>query len=299
MRIFSAILLLSTFAAAQLGSAPPPPSTVTTAPAANPADSENSRKAHILLDQAITALGGQAYLEAQNLAEDGRWYTIYHGQSRGAGAQYRQFRTFTDKDRLEVIGRGTVFIPLPLFDSVGVITVSKKGKADLIVVHNGDKGYETTNKGTSEQDKDDLTAYLRRRRHSLDAAVRVWMKDPGMQFFYDGMQIVDGKPTDSVTLLNKQNDAVTIYLDQNSHLPLKTSFTWRDPEDKQKNIEEEIFDNYRLVQGIMTPLSITRTYNGEISHQRFIRTAHYNLSMDDSIFQATVDYDPLAPPKKK
>ena len=61
-----------------------------------------------------------------------------------------------------------------------------------------------------------------------------------------------------VTLLNRQNDAVTVYLDQNTHLPLKTSFTWRDPKDKQKNVEEEIFDNYRLVQGIMTPYSITR-----------------------------------------
>ena len=49
----------------------------------------------------------------------------------------------------------------------------------------------------------------------------------------------------------------------------------------------------------MTPLSITRTFNGDISHQRFIRTAKYNLSMDDSVLQATVDYDPKAPPKKK
>jgi hypothetical protein len=300
MRIFFAILLLSTLSAAQAGSAPPaqtaaPPP----APPINPTDSENALKAHSLLDQAIAALGGQAYLGAQNLAEEGRWYTIYHGQSRGAGVQYRQFRTFTEKDRLEVMGRGTVFIPLPLFDSVGVITVSKKGKADLVVIHNGDKGYETTNKGTSAQDKDDLIAYLRRRRHSLDAVLRVWIKDPTMQYFYDGMAIVDGKPTDPVTLLNSKNDAVTIYLDQNSHLPLKTSFTWRDPEDKQKNVEEEIFDNYRLVQGIKTPYSFTRTFNGEISHQRFINTARYNLPMDDSIFQAAVDYDPMAAPKKK
>jgi len=98
---------------------------------------------------------------------------------------------------------------------------------------------------------------------------------------------------------NKQNDAVTIYLDQNSHLPLKTSFTWRDPKDKQKNVEEEIFDNYRLEQGVATPHSITRTFNGEMTHQRFINTAKYNLPLDNSIFQATVDYDPVAPPKKR
>jgi hypothetical protein len=299
MRIFFAILLLSAFAAAQAGSAPPAPSTITTAATVDPSDSENTLKARSLLDQAIAALGGQAYLTSQNLAEEGRWYTIYHGTSRGAGVQYRQFRRFPEQDRLEIFGRGSVFIPIPWFDSVDVITVSKKSKAELVVVHNGSKGYEITNKGTSSQDKDELKAYLRRRQHSLDQVLKTWIKDPTMQYFYDGMAIVDGKPTDPVTILNKQNDAVTIYLDQNSHLPLKTSFTWRDPEDKQKNVEEEIFDNYRLVQGIRTPYSITRTFNGETTHQRFIGNARYDVPIDDAIFQATVDYDPMAHPQKK
>jgi len=55
-------------------------------------------------------------------------------------------------------------------------------------------------------------------------------------------------------------------MDQNTHLPLKTSFYLaRNPEDKQKNVEDEVYDNYRLVQGIMTPHSITRNFNGEMS----------------------------------
>jgi len=232
--------------------------------------------------------------------EEGRWYTIYHGQSRGAGVQYRQVSRFPAQDRVEIAGRGSVLIPIPWFDSVDVIVVSKKGnKNDIVIVHNGDKGYETTNKGTSTEDKDDLTAYLRRREHSLEQVLRTWINDPTMQYFYDGMSIVDGKPADPVTLLNQKNDGVTGYLDQNSHLPLKTSFTWRDPEDKQRNVEEVIFDNYRLVQGIMTPFSITRTFNGETTHQRFINRAKYNLPLDDSLFQAAVDYNPLALPKKK
>src|SRR5882762_3784406 len=299
LRVFT-ILLISTLAAAQAGSAPPAQATAP-APAApaNPTDSENALKARSLLDQAITALGGPAYLAAQNRAEEGRWYTLYHGQSRGVGAQYRQFSRFPEQDRLEIIGRGNVFIPLPLFDSVDVIVVSKKSKNDIVVIHNGDKGYETTNKGTFAQDKDDLAGYLRRRRHSLERVLRTWIKDPKMQYFYDGIAIVDGKPTDQVTLLNTQNDAVTVYLDQNSHLPLKTSFTWRDPDDKQRNVEEEIFDNYRLVQGVMTPHSITRTFNGEMTHQRFINTAKYNLPLSDTIFDATVTYDPKQSTKKR
>ena len=288
---FFAILLLSALSAAQ--AAPP-------TPAGNLNDSDNAHKARALLDQTIQALGGQAYLTAQNRAEEGRWYTLYHGQSRGPGAQYRQFSRFPEQDRLEIFGRGNVFIPLPLFGSVDVIVVSKKaGKSDLVVIHNGDKGYEITNKGTSSQDKDDLKAYLRRRQHSLEQVLRKWINDPTMQFFYDGLAIVGAKPTDQVTLLNSQNDSVSVYLDQNTHLPLKTSFTWRDPEDKQKNVEEEIFDNYRLVQGVMTPHSITRTFNGETSHQRFINTVRYDVPLPPSTFDASVTYDPYQPPKKR
>ncbi len=297
---FAAILLLSALAAAQVGSEPPAATTAPVPSAAKATDSENARKAHALIDQTVAALGGQAYLTFDTKAEDGRWYSLYHGQTRGPGVQYRSFARFPDQDRLELLGRGTVFVPIPLFGSVDVITIGRQKKsADLVVIHNGDKGYEVSNKGTASQDKDDLKAYLRRRKHSLQIVLRSWLRDPTMQYFYDGLTIVDGKPTDQVTLLSNQNDGVTLYLDQNSHLPLKTSYSWRDPEDKQRNTEEEIYDNYRKVEGIMTPFSITRTFNGETSHQRFINNVRFNLPLPEATFDASVTYDPLAPPKKK
>jgi len=95
-------------------------------------------------------------------------------------------------------------------------------------------------------------------------------------------------------LLNSQNDSVSIYLDQNTHYPVKISYSWRDPKDKQKNVEEEVYDSYKLVQGIWTPLSITRYFNGETSQQRFITTASYNLKLSDAMFEAAVTYDPKA-----
>lgn len=275
----------------------------TSAPTAKPAaaEGENAKKARELIDQGVQALGGQAYLTTQNRVEEGRWYVIHQGGSRGPGVQYRQFNRFPDQDRLEILARGNVFVPIPLFGSIDVIVVGrqKKNTNDLVIIHNGDKGYEVSNKGTSAQDQKDLTAYLRRRRHSLEQVLRKWVNDPSMQYFYDGMAIVDGKPADLVTLLNSHNDSVSVYFDQNTHLPMKTSFSWRDPDDKQRNIEEEIYDNYRLVQGVMTPLSITRTFNGDMTHQRFINTARYNLTLPDSTFEASVTYDPLQPSAKR
>ncbi len=295
------LLLFSGLAQGQVADAPPTPSAMpSAAPSApaNPSDLENARKARAFLDQTIQALGGQAYLTVQTKGEEGRYYSLYHGQSRGTGQQYRTFARFPDRDRFEILARGNVLVPLPL---VGVIVVShdKKNTKDIVVIHNGDKGYETTYKGTAPLDKEELAAYLRRRQHSLDQVLRKWINDPTMAFFYDGVAIVDGKPADKVTVLNSKNDAVSVFLDQYSHLPLKTSFTWRDPADKQKNAEEEIYDNYKPVQGIMTAHSVTRTFNGDMTHQRFINTAKYNMLLPEDLFEATVDYNPLAPMKKR
>ena len=64
-------------------------------------------------------------------------------------------------------------------------------------------------------------------------------------------------------------------------------------------MEEEIYDHYKLDQAIWTPHSITRYFNGETSQQRFVATASYNQKLPDNFFDASVTYDPKAPPKKK
>ena len=176
--------------------------------------------------------------------------------------------------------------------------VKVKNKFDIVQIFNGDKGYETTYKGTSAIEPLDLQNHLRRRRHSLEWVFRRWITDPSVALFYEGQAVVDGKETEGVTLLNSQNDSVSVYVDLNSHYPVKISYSWRDPKDKQKNTEDEIYDNYKLVQGIWTPHSITRYYNGESSQQRFITTASYNQKLPDSMFEAEVTYDPKLPLKK-
>jgi hypothetical protein len=267
-------------------------------PAAKPApnlnDSDNARKARTLLDQALQALGGEAYLTYQNKAEEGRYYPLYHGRTNTSGLGYNYYVEYPEKDRFEVLDTKAIHVIPGAIDIGGL----KSKKTVVVVTHNGLKGYETTYKGTAPQDKEELTNYLRRRPHSLEWIFRKWMKDPKVALFYEGVTNVDAKPADQVSLLNSQNDSVTLYLDQTTHLPLKTSYSWRDPSDKQRNTEAEIYDNYKSVEGIMTPHAITRFFNGDMSQQRFINTVHYNLKLPDSMFEATVTYDPTSPQKR-
>jgi hypothetical protein len=287
---FVAIFLLSVLGAAQTAPSAPMPSKARV----NLNESENAHKARALLDQTIQALGGQPYLTFENRRETGRYYPLYHGRTESTGIPYNYYIAYPDKDRFEVIHQKDIFL---IEGSVGNVKV--KNKFDIILIHNGDKGYETTYKGTAAEDPPELQKYLRRRTHSLEFVFRKWMRDPDVALFYNGASVVDGKECEGITLLNSQNDSVDVFLDQNTHYPVKISYSWRDEKDKQKNTEEEIYDNYKLEQGIWTPHSITRYFNGETSQQRFITTAAYNLKLPDTTFEAAVTYDPKLPPKKR
>jgi hypothetical protein len=286
MSRFAVILLLSALGWGQ-AAAPKP--------VVNLNDSENARKARALLDQTIAALGGRAYLSYQNRFEEGRYYPLYHGRTSTLGIPYNYYVQYPDKDRFELLAEKDIHVIPGKIDIGGI----KSKKSVVVLIHNGLKGYETTYKGTAPQDPEELANYLRRRQHSLEWVFRKWSNDPGVALFSDGVAVVDGKTADQVSLLNSQDDSVTVYLDQNTHLPIKTSYSWRDPTDRQKNTEEEIYDLYKPVEGIMTPYSITRNFNGETSMQRFINTVRYNLKLPETAFEATVNYDPKQGPKKR
>ncbi|HVM94453.1 MAG TPA: hypothetical protein VMT67_16650 [Terriglobales bacterium] len=296
MKRLAIALVLTSTAFAQSGTEPParaalPPDSKATV---NLNDSESAHKARALLDQTIETLGGKAYLTYETRSESGRYYPLYHGHANGTGLQYNYFLKYPDKDRFEVLKAGDLHIIPGTIDIGGV----KSKKVDLALVHNGDKGYEVTYKGTAAQDKLDLKNYLRRREHSPEWVFRKWLNDPTVALFYDGLEVVDSKPTEGVTLLNSKNDSVKIWIDQLTHYPVKISYSWRDEKDKQMNTEEEVFDHYKPVDGIMTPTSFTRYFNGEMSQQRFIATAKYNMNLPETMFDANVTYDPEAPRKK-
>jgi hypothetical protein len=241
-----------------------------------PVDEENARKAKRLLDQAIAALGGRAYLEFLDMSQQGRTYSFYHGQPNSAGVLFWRFYKFPDKERVELTKQ-----------------------RDVVYVINGDKGYEITYKGTTSEDQKVLADSLRRRAHSLEWVFRKWLSDPSVAFFYDGPSVAAEKPAEQVTIM-RQDDSVTIYLDSSTHLPLKKSFSWRDPTDRLRNTEEEVYDNYRLINSIQTPFSITRFLNGDMSNQRFLNSVSFNTALADAMFEASITYEPgRAPGKKK
>jgi hypothetical protein len=253
----------------------PAPSGAQTSAAPAPED-ENARKAKALVAQAIEALGGQAYLGIRDREQSGRSYSLHHGQQTSNGLLFWSFTEFPDKERFEL--------------------TQERDVAELYV---GNKGWEITYKGAHPSDPKDLVEYLRQRHYSLDAVLRTWINEPGVILLFEGNALAAQHEAFQVTVINTKDESVTLYLDIDTHLPIKKTFTWRDPVDRQKNLEEEVYDNYKPVSGVMVPFNVTRYFNGDMSRQRFIFTATINKGLDPAMFDPNSGYDPNKPAKKK
>jgi len=269
MKYLASIVLLTAIAVAQTSTVPSPDSQSV------PVDQENAKKARTLLDQAIQALGGDAYMNIRDITQEGRTYGFHHGESEGAGVVFWRFLKYPDQERIELTK-----------------------KRDVVYIYRGNEGFEITYKGTRTDDPKNVADYTRRHHYALDWVLRHWLTEPGVAVFYEGPAIAAQKEAQQVTIMNAHNEAVTLYIDTNSHLPVKKTFSWRDPTDRQRNIEEEVYDAYRPVEGVMTPFSITRFYNGDMANQRFLTSVTYNKGLSDSLFSATVTYDPNKPLRK-
>jgi hypothetical protein len=267
----SAATTLLAAAAQNQPSAPAATQQPSSAQVAQPED-ENARHAHQIVDQMIVALGGPAYLNMQDYESEGRSYAFSHGES-GLGFPVWRFWKAPDKERVELTKQ-----------------------RDVIEIFNGDSAWEITYKGTAALPPPALEEYKLQREHSLTEIIRVWLKSPDVVYFYAGTAVAEQKPADHVTIYHAQ-DSADLYIDINSHLPIKKTFTHRNEQYHDKDTEEETWGNYRTVQGIATPYDYQRKHNGDIVVQRFITKITYNKGLPDSLF--TPKNAPAMLPEKK
>lgn len=235
---------------------------------ASSAAAANTQKARAVLDRAIQALGGKAFLEFTDRVQHGRTSRFYRGRPVGVGGDFRRIWKWPGKERYEFFKSG-----------------------EWVVIFNGDEGFDITYHGTRHVDPPDLEEHIRRRDRSLDYVLRRWVSDPKTLLFHDGTVLVDRNPADKVTLVNSRNQDVSLFFDAATGLPVRLSYTYRDPRTREKFEEGEVFANYKSIQGIQTPMRVQRTRDGEMTRQYFYDSVTYNGGVSDSQFTATVTYE--------
>ncbi len=217
---------------------------------------KNAAQARAALNTMIQALGGQAWLDQKNKEVVGDVAAFFHGTPDLGTEETFEYHQWPDHDRIEV---------------------TKHRDVDEFFI--GDQGWEVTYRGKKPMDKDILDDYLRRRDHSIETAVKVWMKEPDTILIYEGQRMAERHLAEQVTLISPQNESVTILMDIQTHLPLRRVFEWRDPVYHDKNTDAEEYDDYHNVDGFPTPFTISRFKNDEQVRQYYVTKVVYNQNL--------------------
>ena len=196
---------------------------------------KNAKQARAALDAMVEALGGNAWLNMKNQVREGHIAAFYRGQPDLGTTKFYDFHAWPDHDRTEFTNH-----------------------RDVVQFYIGRKGTEVTYRGAKALPQEQVDEFLRRRDHSIETAVKIWLKDPNTILVYEGQRMSERHLADQVTLISAQNESITIQMDTQTHLPLRRSYKYRDPVYKDIDTETEEYDNYHTVDGFPTAFSISR-----------------------------------------
>src|SRR5579863_5187702 len=145
---------------------------------------KNAQQARAVLNAMVQALGGDAWLNMKNSMQEGHVAAFYHGQPDLGTTDLWQYHQWPDRDRNEVTKH-----------------------RDVLEFYIGRNGWEVTYRGKKPMDKEILQDYLRRRDHSIETAVKVWLKDPNTILVYEGKSMTERRLSEQVTLISAQNES--------------------------------------------------------------------------------------------
>ncbi|HLY18615.1 MAG TPA: hypothetical protein VKR61_15390 [Bryobacteraceae bacterium] len=231
----------------------------------------NQQKGKRIVDQAVSALGGQAFLSMRNRVESGRIYGFYHEKLSGLGVStlYTQYSPRTASPE----------------GSLGLRVRDARGKKlDDVYLYGDGLGFEITFRGARPLADAVVNQFKLGTLHNIFYILRQRLEEPGMIFESRGSDFYENRPVEIVDITDSNNDLVTVYFDQSTRLPTWQHYYRKDPIDNEKLEEVTIFGKYREVSGVVWPFTIRRERNGEKVFEMYSESVEINKDLQDSLF---------------
>lgn len=219
-------------------------------------------KAQAMLDKAIQALGGAAFLSFRRLTTSGRAFSISDEKTAGLSTFESSFE-YPDKRHL-----------------------SYGKKPPVILINNGDKGWEVDRYGVMIQKREDLRNWQLANRYSLENLLRVRIHEPGMLVQEGGADFVDQAPVRILTMVDAQQTEIKLYLHSSTFLPVRINYHVLNPVTKEWDDHSDVYGDYQKIQGIQTPMHITRFLNDERVAEIYRNSAKYDENYPAAYFDA-------------
>jgi hypothetical protein len=241
----------------------------------------SQQKGKRIVDEALAALGGQAFLNMRNRVETGMIYSSYNDKVSGmaADALYTDYLPRPDSPEPGFLG-------VRVRDARGRKPEDVVGKKqDDVILFTGGEGYEVTFRGVRPLADSVVNEFRLGALHNIFYILRQRLGEPGLVIDSRGADFFENRPVETIDITDASNDTVTVYFDQLSKLPVWQRYYRRDPIDNTKLAEVTIFSKYRDVGGgVMWPFAIRRERNGEKIREAYLESVEINRDLKDSMF---------------
>ena len=242
---------------------------------------QSATKAKAVVRQVIATLGGSAYLNVHDSDCEGRVAQFGSSGDLMGFTSYRDLWLLPSKDRVEYISKGQHTV-LAFLLGVDDLSISHGGV--LITVFDGDQGWILDKSGVIDQPEDVTKNFAEQVKSGMNNMLRSRMNEDGVEFRYAGTDIVDLKEVEWIEFSDRDHRALRMAVEKSTHLPLRWVVEKRDPETRERTEIATSYTQFISLDGVLTPLSITRTQNGRRVTQTYLSSCKYNSNLSPQLF---------------
>jgi hypothetical protein len=234
-----------------------------------------------VVNEALEALGGKAYLAMEDRVESGRAYSFWNSRLTGLTIAHIYTRYLAPEPGKVSIRERQSF--------------SKDQSYGVLFNEQG--GWEFTFRGARELPPARVAQWRDSALRNIFYILRERLNEPGMEFYSQGSDRWENQPVEIVDITDANGVTVTAYFSALTRLPVRQLFRRRNPEDKMFDTEESSFARYRDLGGVKWPHDIRRTRNGEKIFEIYSDSVKINQSLKDDLFTLPAKMTILPPAK--
>jgi hypothetical protein len=222
-----------------------------------------------VVNEALQAVGGKAYLAMEDRVESGRAYSFYRQELQGLSIAKIYTRYVT-----------------PVAGKPSVRERQNFGKDESAgVLFNQEGAWEFNFHGARQLEPKRVDNWREGTVRNIFYILRQRLDEPAMDFYSRGSDLYENLPVEIVDITDADGLTVTVYFSTTSKLPVRQVFKRRNPEYKDFDTEETLFARYRDVGGgVMWPHSIRRQRNGDKIYEINSETVEINRNLRDDVF---------------
>lgn len=236
------------------------------------AQSAETRQARAkrVVDEAIQALGGPAFLHIKDRVESGRSYSFDNGKLAGTILTTIYIRYLPPvPGKVEMLEK----------DAFGKIDESTSG-----LLYTPEGNYDYTFHGARPLEEQRLTDHNDNVLRNIFYILRQRLDEPGMNLYSQGADIWENRAVEVVDITDGDNNTVTVYFSKNDKVPVRQTFRRRNVTYGDFDTEVTLFAKYHTTEGIQWPMDVRRDRNGVKVYEMYSDSVEFNKGLTDNVF---------------